>query len=49
MHQLLIELAETIVPWIKMTGIDVVLWGAIEGLVKLLRSDISLPRNSEGQ
>lgn len=36
MHQLLIELVETIVPWIEMIGIAVVLWGAIEGLIKLL-------------
>lgn len=36
MHQLLIELVEMIVPWIEMIGIAVVLWGAIEGLIKLL-------------
>jgi len=36
MHQLLIELVETVVPWIEMVGIGVVLWGAIEGLIRLL-------------
>ncbi len=36
MHDLLIELVETVVPWIEMVGIGVVLWGAIEGLIKLL-------------
>lgn len=36
MHQLLIELVEAVVPWIEMVGIAVVLWGAIEGLIKLL-------------
>lgn len=36
MHQLLIDLVETVVPWIEMIGIGVVLWGAVEGLFKLL-------------
>lgn len=36
MHQLLIDLVEMVVPWIEMVGIGVVLWGAIEGLFKLL-------------
>lgn len=36
MHELLIELVETVVPWIEMVGIGVVLWGAIEGLIQLL-------------
>lgn len=36
MHQLLIDLVEMVVPWIEMIGIAVVLWGAIEGLLKLL-------------
>lgn len=36
MHQLLIDLVEIVVPWIEMVGIGVVLWGAIEGLLKLL-------------
>jgi uncharacterized membrane protein len=36
MHQLLIELVEMVVPWIEMIGIAVVLWGAVEGLIKLL-------------
>jgi uncharacterized membrane protein len=36
MHDLLIGLVETAVPWIEMLGIGVVLWGAIEGLIKLL-------------
>ena len=36
MHELLIELVETVVPWIEMVGIAVVLWGAIEGLIQLL-------------
>ncbi len=36
MHQLLIQLVEMVVPWIEMVGIGVVLWGATEGLIKLL-------------
>ncbi|HEU0234258.1 MAG TPA: DUF1622 domain-containing protein [Gallionella sp.] len=36
MHQLLIEFVELVAPWIEMIGIAVVLWGAIEGLVRLL-------------
>ncbi|MBI5431088.1 MAG: DUF1622 domain-containing protein [Nitrosomonadales bacterium] len=36
MHELSIELVELIVPWVEMVGIVVVLWGAIEGLIKLL-------------
>lgn len=36
MHQLLIEFVELVAPWIEMIGIAVVLWGAIEGLIKLL-------------
>lgn len=36
MHQLLIDLVEMVVPWIEMIGIAVVLWGAVEGLLKLL-------------
>lgn len=36
MHQLLIEFVELVAPWIEMTGIAVVLWGAIEGLIGLL-------------
>jgi len=36
MHQLLIDLVEMVVPWIEMIGIAVVLWGATEGLIKLL-------------
>jgi uncharacterized membrane protein len=36
MHELLIDLVELIVPWIEMIGIAVVLWGATEGLLKLL-------------
>ena len=36
MHELLIELVETVVPWIEMVCIGVVLWGAIEGLIQLL-------------
>src|ERR1022692_3429808 len=36
MHQLLIQLVDMIVPWIEMIGIAVVLWGATEGLLKLL-------------
>ena len=36
MHQLLIDLVELVVPWIEMIGIVVVLWGAIEGLVRLV-------------
>lgn len=36
MHQLLIDVVEMIVPWIEMIGIGVVLWGAVEGLLKLL-------------
>ena len=35
MHELLIELVQQVVPWIEMVGIVVVLWGAIEGLVRL--------------
>lgn len=37
MHQLLIQLVDMIVPWIEMIGIAVVLWGATEGLLKLLQ------------
>ncbi len=36
MHQSLVEFFEWIAPWIEMIGIAVVLWGAIEGLVRLL-------------
>lgn len=36
MHELLIEFVELVVPWIEMIGIAVVLWGALEGLFKLL-------------
>ncbi len=47
MHHLLIELVEAVVPWIEMIGIGVVLWGAIEGLFKLLlRIKSSLFRES---
>jgi len=35
MHQLLIEFVELVVPWIEAVGIAVVLWGAIEGLIRL--------------
>ena len=35
MHELLIGLVQQVVPWIEMVGIAVVLWGAIEGLVRL--------------
>ncbi len=36
MHQLLIEFVELVAPWIEAIGIAVVLWGAIEGLIRLL-------------
>lgn len=36
MHQLLIGFVELVAPWIEMIGIAVVLWGAIEGLIRLL-------------
>ncbi len=36
MHELLIEFVELVVPWIEMVGIAVVLWGAAEGLLKLV-------------
>lgn len=36
MHDLLIEFVELVVPWIEMIGIAVVLWGALEGLFRLL-------------
>ena len=36
MHQLLIEFVELVAPWVEMIGVAVVLWGAIEGLFRLL-------------
>ena len=36
MHQMLVEFVEQVAPWIEMIGIAVVLWGAVEGLIKLL-------------
>ncbi len=36
MHEFLVELVAVIVPWIEAVGITIVMWGAIEGLVKLL-------------
>lgn len=36
MHQLLVGFVELVAPWIEAVGIVVVLWGAIEGLIRLL-------------
>ena len=36
MHELLVELVAAIVPWTEAVGIAIVMWGAMEGLVKLL-------------
>ena len=36
MHELLVELVALIVPWTEAVGIAIVMWGVIEGLVKLL-------------
>lgn len=36
MHEWLVELVALIVPWTELIGILIVLWGAIEGLIKLL-------------
>ena len=36
MHHLLVEFVELVAPWVEMVGIAVVLWGAIEGLIRLL-------------
>ena len=36
MHEFLVELVAAIVPWTEAAGIAIVMWGAIEGLVKLL-------------
>lgn len=36
MHEFLVELVAAIVPWTEAVGIAIVMWGAIEGLVKLL-------------
>lgn len=48
MHQLLIEFVELVAPWIEMIGIAVVLWGAVEGLFRLLlRIRSALMRDSE--
>ncbi len=36
MHELLVGFVELVAPWIEAIGIAVVLWGAIEGLFRLL-------------
>ena len=36
MHEWLVELVALIVPWTEAVGIAIVMWGAIEGLIKLL-------------
>lgn len=36
MHEWLVELVAHIVPWTEAVGIAIVLWGALEGLLKLL-------------
>lgn len=36
MHRLLVEFVGLVAPWIEALGIAVVLWGAIEGLLRLL-------------
>ena len=36
MHEFLVELVALIVPWTEAAGIAIVMWGVIEGLVKLL-------------
>jgi|UPI000378AEB9 uncharacterized membrane protein len=36
MHEWLVELVALIVPWTEAVGIAIVLWGAAEGLIKLL-------------
>ena len=36
MHEWLVEWIPQIVPWIEAVGIVIVLWGALEGLLKLL-------------
>ena len=36
MHEFLVKLVAAIVPWTEAAGIAIVMWGAIEGLFKLL-------------
>ena len=36
MHEFLVELVAKIVPWTEAVGIAIVMWGALEGIIKLL-------------
>ena len=36
MHEFLVELVARIVPWTEAVGIAIVVWGALEGIVRLL-------------
>ena len=36
MHEFLVELVAKIVPWTEAVGIAIVMWGATEGIIKLL-------------
>ena len=36
MHEFLVELVAKIVPWTEAVGIAIVMWGAAEGIIKLL-------------
>ncbi|MBK9161713.1 MAG: DUF1622 domain-containing protein [Nitrosomonadales bacterium] len=36
MHEFLVELVALIVPWTEALGIAIVMWGVVEGVVKLL-------------
>ncbi len=48
MHQVLVEFVELAAPWIEMIGIGVVLWGAVEGLIRLvLRIKSALAREPQ--
>lgn len=45
MHHLLVEFVGMVAPWIEAIGIAVVLWGALEGLFRLLlRIKLALAR-----
>ena len=36
MHEFLVDLVAKIVPWTEAVGITIVMWGAAEGIIKLL-------------
>jgi len=47
MHEFLVALVALIVPWTEAAGIAIVMWGAIEGLVKLASRIGSLLKGTE--